>query len=116
MEFTVEDWVYLKLRPYRQVSVAKRRNEKLAHRYFGSYQVLEKIGRVTYKLKLPVHSSIHSVFYMSKLKVAVPATHHSQELPVILSSNLELLTEPESLLDVCRSETGQGTEVLVQWK
>ena len=48
--FTVGDWVYLKLQPYVQLSVARRSNQKLSYRYFGPYLILQKVGEVAYKI------------------------------------------------------------------
>jgi hypothetical protein len=33
--FVVGDWIYLKLQPYVQASLAPRANQKLAFRFFG---------------------------------------------------------------------------------
>lgn len=74
----VNDWVYLKAIPYKWKSLAKRRNEKLSPRYYDSFQVLEQVGPVAYKLALPEACKIHLVFHISKLKKVVPAAYEPQ--------------------------------------
>ena len=71
VQFEVGDFVYIKLRPYRLRSLAKRPNEKLSPRYFGPYKVVQQIGPVAYRLELPSSTTIHPVFHVSQLKPAL---------------------------------------------
>jgi hypothetical protein len=52
-EFLVNDWVCLRLQPYRQKTIAMRKNLKLSLRFFGPFKVLKQIGSVAYRLDLP---------------------------------------------------------------
>jgi hypothetical protein len=59
------DWVYMKLQPYVQSSVAAMSNKKLSFRFYGPYKVIQRVGEVTYKLELPEGSRIHPVLHVS---------------------------------------------------
>jgi len=65
LEFKVGDYVYLKVMPMKKVQRFRVRS-KLAPRYVGPYQVLERKGLVAYKIQLPEElSSIFSVFHVA---------------------------------------------------
>ena len=51
--YDVGDLVYLKLQPYSQKSLAKRRNEKLSQRYYGPFPIEARVGTVAYQLTFP---------------------------------------------------------------
>ncbi|PKU67234.1 hypothetical protein MA16_Dca015962 [Dendrobium catenatum] len=115
IQFEVGERVFLKLGPYRQKTVANRRNEKLTPRYFGLYEVLEKIGAVAYRLKLPSAATIHPVFNFSQLRRAIGDYTVNPELPVTLTEDLEVVLEPLELMGV-REKEDETNEVLIQWK
>lgn len=117
LSFAVGDLVFLKLRPYRQHSLARRPNEKLAPRYYGPYRVDARIGPVAYKLALPSTTSIHSVFHVSQLRPALGMSIVGSDIPPQLTPELELVAAPAAILGVRpRPDTeSRAMEVLIQW-
>jgi hypothetical protein len=68
IEFKVGDHVYLKVSPMRGVKRFGIKR-KLEPQYVGPYQIIEKSGRVAYKLNLPCElGAIFPVFHVSQLK------------------------------------------------
>ena len=53
LEFEPGDFVYLKLQPFWQLTIRTRGNMKLSPRFYGPYQLLERLGKVAYRLELP---------------------------------------------------------------
>ena len=68
LEFKLGDFVYLKLQPFRQMSVRVRGNMKLSPRFYGPFHILARVGKVAYRLELLPHSRLHPVFHVSQLK------------------------------------------------
>ncbi|MCQ7926323.1 hypothetical protein NP234_24380 [Salmonella enterica] len=74
---------------------------KLSPRYVGPYRILERIGKVAYKLELPVEmASVHNVFHVSMLKKYVPdASHVLKPQAVQIDENLSYEEKPVQILD-----------------
>lgn len=98
-QFEVGEQVLLKLQPYAQTSVANRPYPKLAYKFYGPYEILEKIGTVAYRLKLPPASLIHPVFHVSQLKpFHADFTPVFSELPQVSDFTVAAST-PEKILE-----------------
>ena len=68
VEFQVGDYVFLKVSPMKGV-MRFGKKEKLAPRYIGPFEILERIGNVAYRLALPSNmSQVHPVFHVSMLR------------------------------------------------
>nr|GEU40338.1 putative reverse transcriptase domain-containing protein [Tanacetum cinerariifolium] len=68
LEFEVGDRVLLKVSPWKGV-IRFGTKGKLAPRYVGPFEILERIGPVAYRLRFPKElSGVHDTFHVSNLK------------------------------------------------
>lgn len=115
--FSVGDWVYLKLQPYRQITMSGLRNQKLSPKFYGPYEILRKIGACAYHLNLPAGSAIHPVFHVSQLKKRIGDTQAtSPNLPVVGPNGIAQ-SVPVAILArrMVKKRNTADTEVLIQW-
>ena len=119
LEFCVGDKVFLKVSPTKGVIRFGKRG-KLNPRFIGPYEVLERIGEVAYRLKLPQNlKGVHNVFHVSQLRQYVSDPGHvlEEEEEIGVEENLSYPEWPIRILDrkdqVLRNRT--IPYVKVQW-
>ena len=116
--FEVGDWVFLRLQPFKQHSLRWSKVGKLAPKFFGPFQILQKIGSVAYKLDLPSTSGVHPVFHVSCLKAKIgQSVTPIPTLPPIDAQG-RITPEPKAILQQrpCQLRRYKdATEVLVHW-
>ena len=101
LEFQVGDHVFLRVSPRKGVFRFGKKG-KLAPRYIGPFEILQRVGEVAYQLALPPQLfGIHDVFHVSLLRKYEPDVSHIldwQELK--LQENMKYEERPRKILDV----------------
>jgi hypothetical protein len=95
LTFQVGDFVYLKVSTVKGVQRFGVK-KKLAPRYVGPYQIIERKGEVAYKIQLPEGmSTIFPVFHMSQLKKCLRVPEERVEVKDLkIGSDLVYLEQP----------------------
>jgi hypothetical protein len=88
----VGDHVFLKVKTNRS-SLQLGSCAKLAARFCGPFEILERIGPVAYMIALPTSMIVHNVFHVSLLNKYIPNANH-----VIYWNVIQV--EPEGVLQV----------------
>ncbi|GKB89962.1 putative reverse transcriptase domain-containing protein [Tanacetum coccineum] len=71
LEFSVGDKVLLKVSPWKCV-VRFGKRSKLSQRYVGPFEIVERVGPIAYRLRLPQELvGIHDTFYVSNMNKCV---------------------------------------------
>ncbi|GJR91983.1 hypothetical protein Tco_0215994 [Tanacetum coccineum] len=100
LEFEVGDRVMLKVSPWKGV-IRFGKKGKLAPRYVGPFEILERIGPVAYRLRLPEElSGVHDTFHVSNLKKCLAdASLHVPLDEIKVDKTLRFVEEPVEIMD-----------------
>ncbi|XP_058070952.1 uncharacterized protein LOC131219989 [Magnolia sinica] len=98
--FEAGDHVFLRISPMKGVLRFGKKG-KLTPRYIGSFQILNRISPVAYRLALSTPlAGVHNVFHVSMLKKYVPEpTHVIRWEQVKLKENAMYILRPTQILD-----------------
>ena len=115
LEFEAGDHVFLKVMPKRGVVRFGKRG-KLSPRFIGSFEILERIDTVAYRLALPPSmSGVHEVFHVSMLRKYTPDPAHVVDWGQIEVDTDETFEEgPVCILDSCDKVLRRKTVRLVR--
>ncbi|GJS26029.1 reverse transcriptase domain-containing protein [Tanacetum coccineum] len=100
LEFSVGDYVLLKVSPWKGV-VRFGKKGKLAPRFVGPFEIVEKVGPVAYRLDLPKElNGVHDTFHVSNLKKCLANPTLKVPLDEIqVDAKLNFVEEPVEILE-----------------
>ncbi|GJV60036.1 putative reverse transcriptase domain-containing protein [Tanacetum coccineum] len=100
LEFSVGDYVLLKVSPWKGV-VRFGKKEKLAPRFVGPFEIIEKVGPMAYRLDLPEElNGVHDTFHVSNLKKCLVDPTLKVSLDEIrVDAKLNFMEEPVEILE-----------------
>ncbi|XP_073309948.1 uncharacterized protein [Primulina huaijiensis] len=119
VEFQVGERVLLKLTPqiWKKIS-AKTVHHGLVPRYDGPFEVMTKVGKVAYRLKLPDRLKIHPTFHVSFLKkfqedkTRVQTSRAPPVVRYVFDRKVERILDDRVL---GQSKKNRRVDYLVQW-
>ncbi|GJU22268.1 putative reverse transcriptase domain-containing protein [Tanacetum coccineum] len=99
LEFSVGDYVLLKVSPWKGV-VRFRKKGKLAPRFVGPFEIVEKVGLVANRLRLPKElNGVHDTFHVSNLNKCLADPRLQVPLDEIqVDDKLNFVEEPIEIL------------------
>ena len=113
VEFEVGEWVWLRLHHRAAASVKGASSSKLSPRYYGLFQILQRVGTVAYRLQLPPKSRLHDVFHVVFLK---KFTGDSPSTTVPLPPIIHGRAVPAPAAVIRARPSHSSWDLLVQWQ
>nr|GEZ97312.1 putative reverse transcriptase domain-containing protein [Tanacetum cinerariifolium] len=118
LEFEAGDQVLLRVSPWKGI-VRFEKKGKLASRNVGPFEILERIGLVAYRLRLPKElNNVHDTFHVSNLKKCLADANLHVPLDAIkVNKTLRFVEEPVEIIkgEIKKLKRRKRALVKVKW-
>jgi hypothetical protein len=117
--FEVRDWVFLRLQPYKQMSLKQaKKDNKLSPKYYVTYKMFQNIGTMAYKLELYAYSRVHPIFHVSCLKKVIGDNIPVQTIFPELDEEGKIILDPKAITDtrIRWLRNSSILEYLIKWR
>ncbi|GKE53652.1 putative reverse transcriptase domain-containing protein [Tanacetum coccineum] len=118
LEFSVGDYILLKVSPWKGV-IRFGKKGKLAPRFVGPFEIIEKVGPIAYRLRLPEElNGVHDTFHVLNLKKCLADPTLQVPLDEIhVDAKLNFVKEPMEILEreFKKLKRSRITIVKVRW-
>lgn len=104
--------MYVRLRPYRHISVRSQRHSKLSRHFLRPFQIIQRIDDVAYKLALPPSAQIYHVFHVSMLHNCIGKPTNQITPIIFLDQTPSVTLTPEAILN--KREVTEGAHMVPQ--
>jgi hypothetical protein len=95
-----------------------KKDNKLSPKYYGPYNVIQKIGTIAYKLEFPASSRVHPIFHVSCLKKVIGDKIPVQSIFPELDEEGKIMLDPEAITDtiIFQQRNRSISEYLIKWR
>lgn len=116
----VGEWAILQLYKGYSIPATAGVTKKLILQYVNPFHIVQKVGRLAYKLDVPPNWQIHPIFFMAQLELASAPAKDPFERPfssnppfIFVEGNTNRVKslEIESLLNKCQVKKGKGRAI-----
>lgn len=84
--FAIGHFIYLKLQPYRHISLKSHGIHTLHPKFYCPFMIEDCVGVAACKFQLPASGAMHNVFHVSHLKLCPnPHGQQIQHLPALVA-------------------------------
>ena len=114
-QLQIDDWALLKLHKKYDILFIAILSKKLSQQYVESFQIIEKIDNLAYRLNISQHWRIHSIISIAHLEFSSSSSTSQSSSSIFMKENSNIVKFFEIEKLVAKRITKREVEYLVKW-
>ena len=114
-QLQIDDWIFLKLHKKYDIFFIAILSKKLSQQYVESFQIIEKIDNLTYRLSISQHWWIHSIISIAHLEFSSFSSTSQSSSSIFMKENSNVIKSFEIEKLMIKRITRREVEYFVRW-